>query len=398
MKLTVKSKAVDLIGVTIAVSGVSLVRSWNALDRLPPDPGIDFYEEAWRDGIRVLFREEGGYLDVPRRVFSLLISGLAPEYWVTASNILWLGIEVVVSLLIYRSVIGVTSSRVVSLLASLTYALSPAASESQLGHDSVVKWSLFVATAVTLADRRRLEKSAGLVITLLVLTCLSNPLSFVLLVPLLLQNVYLLRRRNFYSLLNLAMLLGLSLVQLLVWRISTQGVQKYGDATVYRPWDGMGGFWLFNWLSAPLFAVLMLCWDALSSRAKSGIALNDQPHFRMRLNLLALTLWTCSYLLGGIGDRYFVVPQTLVWISALTMIAGVSATRVKWYQALGLVISLIFFAGALRWFTASPFLTASSKWSSSVEIARLQCSANDEEVASIEQSLNTVELPCRLLR
>jgi hypothetical protein len=131
------------------------------------------------------------------------------------------------------------------------------------------------------------------------------------------------------------MLLGLSLVQLLVWRISTQGVQKYGDATVYRPWDGMGGFWLFNWLSAPLFAVLMLCWDALSSRAKSGSALNDQLLFRMRLNLLAVTLWTCSYLLGGIGDRYFVVPQTLVWISALTMIPGVSANRVKWHRALG---------------------------------------------------------------
>ena len=41
-----------------------------SIDRLPVDPGYEFFEDTYKYGISALFKTEGGYLDIPRRVIA----------------------------------------------------------------------------------------------------------------------------------------------------------------------------------------------------------------------------------------------------------------------------------------------------------------------------------------
>ena len=382
----------------IAVIAISTLRIRSAIDRLPPDPGLDFFSEARQEGFRVLFREEGGYLDLPRRIISLAISRLSPEWWVIASNVIWLALVAGASAVIFRLILEVTSSRLAAFVAGVTYSLSPAASESQIGHDSVVKWVLLLSSILVFSHPRTTRKLSMKTFALLVLSGVSNPLSFVLFVPLVTANFSRIDHKRTIPLVYAGVLLLLSSLQFVAWRFSGQGVQKYASDTTYAPWSGMGGFWIFNWLSGPVFAGVILALDALAVLKRRSSLLGELAHFRISLCLSSIGLWLTSYLLGGIGDRYFVVPQTLAWIAAIALIYEHWGKRYTLTFVAAVLTVCMMFAGSLRWFSASTFLTASPKWSSDVKIARQKCSEEEIEFWIISQSINEIEFRCELLR
>lgn len=382
------------------VVSIAVIRSWGTLGRLPPDPGVDFYVEARRDGLNVLFREEGGYLDVPRRIFSLVVGYFPPDYWVIVSNMMWIGLIGACSVAIHLVVWPLTSSRLVALLASATYALSPAMSESQLGHDSVVKWSLLLVLVLALKPGRDGHAVSWPRVVIIALCGLSNVVSFSLLPVLLYQLRGGLKNRNFVAWVYVTTYLLAFGLQFFTWLQSGQGVQKYASETNYVPWDQMGVFWFFNWLVVPLITLPLLCIEACRRLLLvSSPPMSTLLQFRTYLLLCSILTWTTSYAIGGIADRYFVIPQTLLWIAVITLLSAdhskplrMTAGRVV---SIGLTITMLL--ASIKWFVPSQFLTSSPAWLDGINEARKQCSIDETETVLIPQSINIVEIECTLL-
>ena len=57
--------------ITFIIIGLSRVTQ--SIDRLPPDPGYDFFENSYQSGLSVLWRTEGGYVDIPRRALAEIV-------------------------------------------------------------------------------------------------------------------------------------------------------------------------------------------------------------------------------------------------------------------------------------------------------------------------------------
>ena len=385
--------------VVVTVATLAILRIWNSINRLPPDPGIDFYVESRISGFDVILREEGGYLDVPRRILSLLIGSVSAEFWVFSGNLMWLGLMLACACGVFRTCRSITGSWIISSLCSITYVLSPAMSESQLGHESVVKWTLLLLLAIRVASMNFSDPISVPLVALIICSCLSNPVSFALLPILVAIQFRNLRWRNRVGWMYLLAFLAPLTFQFWTWWRSGQSIQKYGGATQYLPWDGMGLFWYFNWLSAPLFALALLGVEILSLVKRGSNFSTSLSQFRRALIISSILIWLVSYLIGGIADRYFVVPQTLVWIASLLCIPMKSTKHafLSIQSLVGLGVSALLLFGTAKWFSASEFLNGSPKWSESVRNARRLCSAGDKQSVTIPQSINTVEIQCVLL-
>lgn len=113
----------------------------------------------------------------------------------------------------------------------------------------------------------------------------------------------------------------------------------------------------------------------------------------------ALLVWTTSYAIGGIADRYLVVPQTLVWIAMLSLVSPELSIphRMTVGRLIGIGLTVSFSLASIKWFAPSQFLTSSPVWSDSVRAAQQQCSEADLTVVLIPQSINVVEIECKLL-
>lgn len=386
-------------GIVVTVVAIAVGRLWGAFDRVPPDPGVDFYLESRRDGLTTLFREEGGYLDVPRRVLSQVVSLAPTEYWVIASNLLWLGLIAICSVVVYTTVWSASISRLTSFGAAMTYVLSPSMSESQLGHESVVKWSLLFVLSVLLAREARMPLPSKRLILLVIICCLSNPVAFSLVPIFLISRFKEIKRRDprAWAILS-AFLFPLSL-QFIVWLRSGQSIQKYGGDTIYLPWDGIGFFWIFNWMLVPVLAPPLLGVEYLLRNHRQADISKTLSSYRVNLLIASILVWTVSYAIGGIADRYFVVPQTLLWISAILLITDLRDIR---FTALaqnlvGIGVTLLLSLAAARWFTASAFLSASPRWSSDISEAEVVCLRGEQSTVLIPQSLNVIEMDCKLL-
>jgi hypothetical protein len=283
--------------------------------------------------------------------------------------------------------------------AAMTYVLSPSMSESQLGHESVVKWSLLLVLAVLLAREAHTPLPSKRLFLLITICCLSNPVAFSLIPIFLISRFQEIKQRDprAWAILS-AFLLPLSL-QFIVWLRSGQSVQKYGGDTIYLPWDGIGFFWIFNWMLVPLLAPPLLGVEYLLRNHLQADRPKTLSSYRINLLVASILVWTVSYAIGGIADRYFVVPQTLLWISAILLINDLRDFR---FTALaqnlvGVGVTLLLLLGAAQWFTASAFLSASPRWSSDIAEAAVVCLGGDQSTISIPQSLNEIEIDCSLL-
>jgi hypothetical protein len=73
--------------ITFIVIGLSRVTQ--SIDRLPPDPGYDFFENSYQSGLSVLWKTEGGYVDIPRRVLAEIVILFPIQYTAIVGTLLW---------------------------------------------------------------------------------------------------------------------------------------------------------------------------------------------------------------------------------------------------------------------------------------------------------------------
>jgi len=388
-------KSIEL-AIALVAGGVGIVRAWKTLDQLPPDPSVDFFFESRNDSLMTLFRTEGGYLDVPRRISALLISRLSPESWVFASNVVWVLIIVVCSSLMYREASRAKLGFLPTAFLALALPLAPAASESQLGHDSVIKWPLLLLSAVIWAIRPSIDDLRKTDLCILVITGFSNPMYTLLLFAAIATTNWMDSRKWRTRLPALAILCLPTIAQTWAWASSGSALQKYGDAAIRTPWDGMGGFWWVNWIWSPAATGLALFTVLLGRNT-------DYSNLRLQVRILTFgfVLWVSCYYIGGIGDRYFIVPQILGTLAAVMATSDLtqfrSAKEVLRLRSLTALSALtLFCAASLQWFSPSAFLTSSEPWSQAVRNARTQCVGSELKSVAIPQSMNTIDFPCDL--
>jgi hypothetical protein len=105
-------------------------------------------------------------------------------------------------------------------------------------------------------------------------------------------------------------------------------------------------------------------------------------------------LFVVTYVLSGIGDRYFVVPQMLAFIVvAVYTVQHFEGTKFVLRAALAVSIA-IFCRASVKWYDAGWFLSDGPKWSEQVDLARSRCEVDSTLVIKLEQALGTTDLPC----
>jgi len=105
-------------------------------------------------------------------------------------------------------------------------------------------------------------------------------------------------------------------------------------------------------------------------------------------------LFVVTYVLSGIGDRYFVVPQILAFIVvAVYTVQHFEGTKFVLRAALAVSIA-IFCRASVKWYDAGWFLSDGPKWSEQIDQARVTCAADLMQTIKLEQAMGTTDLPC----
>jgi len=360
-------------------------------DRLPPDPGYEFFEDSYRNGWLVLFKTEGGYLDVPRRILSEIVVLFPIRFTALIGTALWVVMCGVSALAVSVLVKRVTGNRLVGILCGLMVVLVPSASESQIGNQSVIKWFLIllVVVAISVPDEEMIATSV--LGALIVASGISNPMTFVASAPLLVNLVTVrgTRRTTRTKVVIACFAFGL-LVQIIAWQSTGSGIQKYAER-VYWPWPGAGAFWNYNFFIPPLtcLVILVLTLPRLPFPKPSRFVLN--------LAMSGFALWSVTYYLSGMADRYFVIPQIL---SALCTIIYLKENFLQinvFLRVMSAVYVLVFAIAIVNWYQSGWFLSSGPKWSTEVDRSINECSADASQVTTIEQFMGGVELDCSTL-
>ena len=388
-----KSKSIVILqGIVlyIAYSIVGLGRIRNSFDRLPVDPGYEFFEDTYRHGISALVKTEGGYLDIPRRVFAEVVTLFPIRQTGNVGSIIWLLMASATAVFVAAMIKRIHPSKVLAIACGACVVLAPSASESQIGNQSVVKWFLVLVAIVVVSLPKEHQLSARTTAFLVLLSSLSNPMTFLAVVPLglaLLQRELKLKDSR-TNLIVGAFLVGFA-IQIISWRTTGVGVQKYETRT-YSLWPGAGAFWYYNFIIPPLTCAAFV----LRSMLPEWSWCPKPSRFVLNLSLTGLVLFLVTYGLSGIADRYFVVPQILAFIVvAIYTVQHFEGTGFLLRVALAVSIA-IFCRASVKWYDAGWFLADGPKWSEQVDAAIAKCEADSSLVIKLEQAFGTTDLPC----
>lgn len=366
-------------------------RVLKSADRLPPDPSYGFFEDSYTSNFWVVFRTEGGYLDIPRRLLSEFITLFPMRYTALLGTATWIVLCVLSALIVSLIVRKSLGNPIVAFLCGLTVVLAPAASESQVGNQSVIKWLLILVLIFLLSVPKNLEIYLKLVAVAVLLTGVSNPVTFLVFVSFLILIIV--RRERViqpkYVLLIGVFALGF-LVEFFAWKSTGVGVHKYQDS-VYFLWSGAGPFWIFNFLVPPCILLALMM---------ARVPIFRLPHpsvFVQNLSFYGIVLWAGTYYLGGIADRYFVVPQVLGFGA---FIIYCSENLKSLARPLRLVFILFVAVGVLamvNWYQASWFLSSGPKWSLEIDQRINECLNSPIDSVTIRQFMGDFELDCTSL-
>jgi hypothetical protein len=223
------------------------------------------------------------------------------------------------------------------------------------------------------------------------LTGLTSPLAFLATIPIF-YRLLKYRRIGKNELAVVGALLASLIANLTIVGVS-QSVE--GRNGITRPWSGMGLFW-WSGLIGPLIGSLALFFFAFVSRR----FLKSQADEAVTLSMGSLATSCLAYMLGGIGDRYFIAPVTLICIAIIAL--GLAVPTTVWAKTLprivvGLVMACWLIA-VVKWFPASWYLTGGPTWSSEVRRARAECTqtSNSQVDLAISPS-GTHTLSCTYL-
>ncbi len=370
---------------------IGLSRVTQSIDRLPPDPGYDFFENSHQSGLSVLWRTEGGYVDVPRRVLSEIVILFPIRYSAIIGTLLWAIMAAGVAIAISWLLGSIAKNHVIGFFCGLLVVLNPSASESQIGNQSVVKWFLIllVAIGVSIID---LELIPTFALAALILVCgASNPVTIAAASPLMfrfLTKSQIIRDKR--NIIIVAAFVVAFLIQLLAWKSTGSGWRKYSDR-VYWPWPGSGFFWSYNFLISPLtfLGVFLVTIPLLPFPKPSKSIVN--------FAIAGFSIWGLPYFMSGMADRYFVVPQILAGICVLTYIKEVFRHKNYFLNAACAVYLVVACIAMGHWYQSMWFLTSGPRWSTEVDKAVSKCSGDGTKLVFIEQFKGGITINCTAL-
>jgi hypothetical protein len=369
---------------------IGLGRIRNSFDHLPVDPGYEFFADTYRYGISVLVKTEGGYLDIPRRIIAEVVTLFPIRHTGNVGSMIWLLMVSATAVFVAVMVKRIHPSKVLAVACGACVVLAPSASESQIGNQSVVKWFLILIAIIVVSLPEEHQLSARTTAILVLLSGLSNPMTFLAAAPL---GVSLLQRKLNLKDSRSKLILGAFIVgfviQLVSWKSTGVGVQKY-DSRTYALWPGAGAFWYYNFIIPPLTCAAFVVRAMLPEWSWCP----KPSRFILNLSLTGLVLFVVTYVLSGIGDRYFVVPQMLAFIVvAVYTVQHFEGTTFILRAALAVSIA-IFCRASVKWYDAGWFLADGPKWSEQVDAARARCEVDSSQIIKLEQALGTTDLPC----
>ena len=387
-----RKKAVAIQGsvlyILFFVIGFGRIR--NSFDHLPVDPGYEFFADTYRYGISALVKTEGGYLDIPRRIIAEVVTLFPIRHTGNVGSMIWLLMVSATAVFVAVMVKRIHPSKVLAMACGACVILAPSASESQIGNQSVVKWFLILIAIIVVSLPEEHQLSARTTAILVLLSGLSNPMTFLAAAPL---GVSLLQRKLNLKDSRTKLILGAFIVgfviQLVSWKTTGVGVQKY-DSRTYALWPGAGAFWYYNFIIPPLTCAAFVVRAMLPEWSWCP----KPSRFILNLSLTGLVLFVVTYVLSGIGDRYFVVPQMLAFIVvAVYTVQHFEGTTFILRAALAVSIA-IFCRASVKWYDAGWFLADGPKWSEQVDAARARCEVDSSQIIKLEQALGTTDLPC----
>jgi hypothetical protein len=369
---------------------IGLGRIRKSFDHLPVDPGYEFFEDTYKFGVFALVKTEGGYLDIPRRIIAEVVTLFPIRQTGNVGSMIWLLMVSATALFIAAMVKRIHPSKVLAIACGACVVLAPSASESQIGNQSVVKWFLILIAIIVVSLPEGHQLSAWTTAILVLLSGVSNPMTFLAAAPLglsLLQRKLNLKDSRTKLILG-AFIIGFA-IQLISWKTTGVGVQKY-DSRTYALWPGAGAFWYYNFIIPPLTCAAFVARAMLPEWSWCP----KPSRFILNLSLTGLVLFLVTYVLSGIGDRYFVIPQILAFIVvAIYTVQHFEGTTFILRAALAVSIA-IFCRATVKWYDAGWFLADGPKWSEQVDAARAKCEVDSTLVIKLEQALGTTDLPC----
>ena len=371
-------------------AAVGYGRIRQSFDRLPVDPGYEFFEDSYQNGLSVLVKTEGGYLDIPRRMIAELVTVFPLRHTGSAGSLLWLLMVSATALFVTVIMKRIHHSNVLAIACGAAVVIVPSASESQIGNQSVVKWFLILIAIVVVSLPEEHQLSARTTAFLVLLSGVSNPMTFMAVVPF---GVSFLQRKLDLKDSRTRLILGAFIIgfviQLVSWKTTGVGIQKYETRT-YSLWPGAGAFWYYNFIIPPLTCAAFV----LRSMLPEWSWCPKPSRFVLNLSLTGLVLFLVTYGLSGIADRYFVVPQILAYIVvAIYTVQHFEGTGFLLRVALAVSIA-IFCRASVKWYDAGWFLADGPKWSEQVDAAIAKCEDDSSQVIKLEQAFGTTDLPC----
>ena len=341
---------------------IGLARVSQTLDKLPADPGFDRLREVRTDGIRGVFSQSLGYLDISAHVGPLVTTAFGLQYSAMILTLTTVFFTALLAVLIFCVVRVEVGSRLIAIICGALLMLIPAAAESTLGNHGSLKWPLVAVLCIVISAGEFRNRYIGVVLVLIFFTGLSNPFSFVALSGLIVQKLRKERVEIWTERLIIACTIATTLLQFVVWNSSGVSSHIYETAT-FLPWNGMGMFWWWIWISPVVFSTIVLACVASVWRTRSSTIT-----YASLLSLCALLLWALMYWEAGIKDSTAVATCSLSSIALLIAVHSIKPKLFQQFLFAGAIGSFVLLS--IPWFFAGWYLAETPNWSG--EITRLQ--------------------------
>jgi hypothetical protein len=355
------------LGIGLFFFVTSILRSWNSIHHLIPDPGLQFQIAAWSDGPSDIFGSFWGYPQVAPRAISEFLN-LVPiaqlTYWSTLATT---AITAICALAISISLVR-TINPWIAGLAGLSLVIAFPAYESLIGNIWAIRWILLPTTCIIVATEFA-KQHWRFTFLLFLITGLSHAY-IVIPAGIFVWRIFFERDRSLRMLLLGSVLVATTTFQGLAFLLGSRQSRLYGEATVYWPWPGSGIYWLTIFLVPIGFAFVAISFTFLSSRSKSKLW-SPSIAIALQANLLAVL----SYLQLGIKSSAAVTTVTVSYIALIVSASdgtGIT-TRFNLNKIVAIGGSLILLVLCTHYYFASPYITFGTRWSETVGQARDSC-------------------------
>lgn len=347
---------------------ISFARIRESIDRIPSDPGDEYFRTAALEPIKSLFTKADNQLIVGIRLLIEIVILFPFRYQAIVTNVLVVIFWVMTSVLIVYIIELESKSRLISYIGGILFLAAPAMSESHVGNIGGIRWALYGATAIAISSPMFRSNHFSFLLVLIMLLGITHPLT-AFIVPGALHWLFfaskpdLRRGRIVIGVIAACFILQFAASGMLngtpVGRLNT---------AVFWPWAGAGLFWWFNWLFPPLLAI-----SCLFFRWIIGHRFSSKFTFATILALQSLSISVATYALAGISDRYLIIPFALSGISAF-MILFELRSKLRLFFAPIFISSIIFaLVPIIIWFPAGFFLTGQTTWRAQIDAAMATC-------------------------